>query len=69
MVLYALGTVEPCPDTKPLYDKDKENELMWEALSCTRWLTCVTSFHLSYNSTWIVLLYPEFPAYNEQPGA
>lgn len=26
MVLYALGTVEPYPDTKPLYDNDKENE-------------------------------------------
>lgn len=69
MVLYTLGTVEPYPDTKPLYDNDKKNELMWETLSCTRWLTCVTSFYLFYNSTWIVLLYCEFSADSEQPGA
>lgn len=33
MVLYALDTVEPYPDTKPLYDNDKKNKLMWETLS------------------------------------
>ena len=50
MVLYALGTVEPYPDTKPLYDNDKEK---YSYLGNER-LRSIVSFERAYSKGGII---------------